>query len=171
MYERFLNCPHLTSGSVLKHILKRTGFTQRSLAEATGLLPQRINDFINDKRRISAEQSIAIEKALGIDVAGYFYTLQANHEIYLATLQISDRKTPNLKYIPESLFWDMNINKLDWQANAKSIIERVFSYGDDEAVQEIINFYSPVVVSAQLHKIKSTRFEMRRKKLMEKHRL
>ncbi len=76
MYERFLHCPNLTYGSVLKHILKRKRLTQRFLAESTGILPQRINDYINDRRKISPENSLSIEKALGIEIKGYFYLIQ-----------------------------------------------------------------------------------------------
>ena len=171
MYERFLDCPNLNSGSVLKHILKRKNMSQSHLAEVSGILQQRINDFINEKRRISADTSLAIERVLGIEIKGYFYKIQSNHEIFLAAEASADKSQPDLRFLRKSIFWDTDVSKIDWHKNAKTVIQRVFEYGDDEAIREIIRFYSPEVVSSQIKNIRLTRFPEQLKELIQKYKL
>lgn len=35
-------------------------------------------------------------------------------------------KTPNLSLLRKSLFWDTDINKIDWKKQYKAVIQRVF---------------------------------------------
>jgi hypothetical protein len=43
--------------------------------------------------------------------------------------------------IPVSLFWDVDVSKLDWERHKQLIIERVVQRGSLKAIQEITNHY------------------------------
>jgi hypothetical protein len=45
---------------------------------------------------------------------------------------------PNLK---RWLFWDQRYEEIDWQKQARSTIERVLVWGNDEEYEELIRFY------------------------------
>lgn len=160
---RFLQHHNLPAGAVLAHIAGHLGMTQQQLAEKTGLLPQRINDYIKSRRRISPEASLRLEKALGIDISGYFYLLQANHDIHIANLAGSHGSTPDLSQIRKAIFWDTDINTLDWESNSAFIIRRIIEYGDNNAIKEAIRFYGKSTISKTLDTISDTRLEDRRK--------
>lgn len=168
MYTRFLNYPNLPAGAVLRHMLKQQHMSQRQLSASTGILPQRINDYITGKRRMSVEISLIIEKALSIETKGFFYTLQANHDIYDA-VKSETRLIPDLSKIKKSIFWDTDINLLEWNSNRNSIIKRIFEYGDEQAITEIIRFYGVDIVKAILEKITEPRLQSRRSKNMDKY--
>ncbi|WP_300505630.1 helix-turn-helix transcriptional regulator [uncultured Duncaniella sp.] len=166
MYERFLKYHNLPSGAVLGHLLKRAHLTQRELSERTGILPQRINDFIVGRRRISADVSLKIESALSIDIEGFFYIIQCHHDVYNA---MNDRikevaDTPDLSKIRKAIFWDTALESIDWRGNRRAVVQRVFEYGDEESVGEIIRFYGKAVVEECLAGIKDVRLKERRDK-------
>ena len=77
MYEEYIKSEKTSAGKVLEHILRKAKITQKQLSIKTGIYPQRINELIKGKRNFTIQQSIDIEKALGIDIEGYFYKIQA----------------------------------------------------------------------------------------------
>jgi hypothetical protein len=42
----------------------------------------------------------------------------------------------------KALFWDTDIDKIDWQKHKNFVINRVFERGNEEQINEIIFFYS-----------------------------
>lgn len=169
MYTRFLSHNNLPAGAVLGHILKQQDMTQRQLSAATGILPQRINDYISGKRRISAEASLLLEQALSIKTKGFFYIIQANHDIHDAITLHSEDAIPDLTRIKKSIFWDTDISRLNWNSNRKSIIRRVFEYGDEQAIKEIIRFYGKNEVTDILTAITDPHLHQRRLANMQKY--
>ncbi|MDE5876361.1 MAG: helix-turn-helix domain-containing protein [Muribaculaceae bacterium] len=160
MYERFLQTPHLPAGAVLKHLLKRKGLSQHELALQIELTPQRINDIIAGRRRISASMALKIGKVLSLSPLGLLYILQCNHDLYLAN---SDSMlSPDITKIRKSFFWDTDLSKMDWQQNAYSVVKRIFEYGDELAIKEIIHFYGTEKVRALLASITDFRLAERR---------
>lgn len=159
-YLKFLKYPSLDVGSVIKYIMTRKGMTGRQLAKLCGLPPQRISDFMNNHRRISAEVSLAMENALGITENGYFYIIQSNHDVYETIRR--NRQTPDLNKISQHVFWDSDIAKINWQASRSRIIQRVFEYGDEQTINEIIRFYGRDIVKKILGDITDGRFANRR---------
>ena len=49
--------------------------------------------------------------------------------------------TPNLSIIRKSLFWDTDINKINWEKQYKAVIQRVFERGNEMEKNEIERFY------------------------------
>lgn len=107
-------------------------------------------------------------QALSIGTKGFFYIIQANHDIYDA-LGTYDTPTPDITKIKKSIFWDSDISSIDWNANRKAIIRRIFEYGDESAITEIIRFYGNEIVTATLASISDPRLQERRAHNMEKY--
>ena len=55
--------------------------------------------------------------------------------------QHSSNGTPNLSKLRAGLFWDTDINTIDWQGQKRAVIERVIERGSEEEKVEIKRFY------------------------------
>ena len=141
MYENYLTYHHIPCGAVLDRIRAKEHLTQRELASRSEIPYQRINDFIANRRRISPENSLKLEKALGVDHQCFFYQIQTNYEIFLATKRLSEQLTPDKSKYRKVLFWDTDFDTLDWQRNSEWVIQRVFEYGNKSEIEETISFY------------------------------
>lgn len=169
MYEQYLQMPNLPTGAVLNRILVKEKFNQRQLAERSGILYQRICDYIANRRRITIEASLKLEQALGVGIAGFFYRIQTNHDIYTQmNRQMSDYH-PDLSHYRKALFWDTSIDRLDWRQNRRWIIRRVFEYGSDSEIRETIRFYGKDTVVNELRSMKETRKADVREKQIDKY--
>lgn len=135
-YKKMMSVP---AGAVLRHVLKGLGMSQRALAKACGMPPQHINAYINGKRRFSVSASIAIESAVGIDEAGFFYRHQAMHDVHVAV--VASEPTPDLQRLRRATFWDVDLTKVRWKNSIKWALRRVLEYGTSQEVSEIIRFY------------------------------
>lgn len=162
-YDNYLHTPHIPAGAVLRHIIDRHDISQRELAKSAGLPPQRLSDFVNGRRRISVAASFLLEKALSIDIKGYFYMLQTNNDIYEAQVDTAHTDSPNLKHIKKSLFWDTDMADIDWRGNSASIIKRIFEYGDRDAVFEASRYYGIDLITETLNSDNDSRFAARRR--------
>ncbi len=162
MYELYLEYHHIPAGAILQRILHKENMNQKQLAAISGLRPQRINDFILGKRRINAEFSFQLETALRIDLPGYFYILQANHDIFTTYEKHTYRSAPDISKIRKTIFWDTDFKKIDWEKNYRSIIRRIFEYGDKTAITEIKEFYGIDRIVSVLNTIKDGRLADRR---------
>lgn len=75
---------YYSAGQLLKIQLHRAGIKPIELAQMLEIPHQRIYEYLNDKRRLTVEASVKIEKALHMrGEKGYFYRMQARHDIYL----------------------------------------------------------------------------------------
>lgn len=45
---------------------------------------------------------------------------------------------PNL---PDRLFWEVNLQTIDWQKAYEPVIERVLDRGSDQEIDELVRFY------------------------------
>ena len=156
MYENYLTYHHIPCGAVLDRIRAKEHLTQRELASRSEIPYQRINDFIANRRRISPENSLKLEKALGIEYQCFFYQLQTNYEIFLATSNLSEQSQPNKSKYRKVLFWDTDFDAVDWQHNSEWIIQRVFEYGNKSEIEETIRFYGKSKIAKVLHSIKGS---------------
>ena len=53
----------------------------------------------------------------------------------------SPRSIPNLENLRNILFWDTDINKIDWQKQSTAVIKRVLERGNDIEKKTILDFY------------------------------
>jgi len=57
---------------------------------------------------------------------------------------------PNLSILRNILFWDTDINRIDWEKHSKFVIQRVFERGNEAEKEEITRFYGLEKVNAVL---------------------
>ena len=107
----------------------------------SGIYPQRISELIKGTRNFTIQQSIDIEKALGIGIEGYFYKIQANYEVYAFLTEKELTQHPDLSKFSTALFWDTRIEKINWIKNKEWVIQRIFEYGNSQEINEAIRFY------------------------------
>lgn len=157
MYEQYLQLNNIPCGAVLNRIMTKEGISQSQLAERSGIVRQRICDYLANRRRITVEASLNLEKALRIGIAGFFYRIQANHDIYTCVKEQAMNNHPNLKHYRKALFWDTNMETLDWERNQLWIIRRVFEYGSEEEILETLRFYGKDIVKEVLSSITDER--------------
>lgn len=169
MYDQYLTYHHIPCGAVLDRIRAKEHLTQRELASRSAIPYQRINDFIANRRRISTENSLRLEKALGIVRQCFFFQIQTNHEIYIATSHLSEQSVPDKSKYRKALFWDTDFETLDWQRNAEWIIQRVFEYGNESEIKETIQYYGEKKIVDVLLSIQDTWNEENRKINMKKY--
>ena len=142
MYDSYMKMEMVPAGAILDHIVSKQQRTKTEIAALAGLIPQRLNDLIKGNRRFTPQVSIALEKALGIDQRGFFYLLQTNHDIYLAKrTEMDNRRTPNLRVLTKTTFWDVDVSKIDWLRAQQWALRRVLEYGNAEEIRELDRFY------------------------------
>lgn len=155
MYEEYITAKMTPAGKVLEHILRKAKITQKELSTETGVYPQRINELIKGKRDFTIEQSLNIEKALGIGIEGYFYIIQANYQVYAYITEKERSQHPDLSKFSTALFWDTRIEKINWIKNKEWVIQRIFEYGNQQEIEEAIRFYGKDTLKAILPTINS----------------
>lgn len=75
--------------------------------------------------------------------------------------------TPNLTLIRKALFWDTDINKIDWNKQYKAVIQRVFERGNEEEKLEIKRFYGDSVIEKALSENKRQSYTIYKNKPLE----
>ena len=136
----YLNMSSVPAGAILYRLTQQKHMHQTTLAQKTGLIPQRINDLIMGRRRFTPQNSIILEQALDISLQGFFYKIQANHDIYQAQLADNQPK-PNLSLLSQTTFWDVDLSKIEWMKSKDWVIRRVLEYGTKEEIEELHRFY------------------------------
>lgn len=51
------------------------------------------------------------------------------------------QSTTNITTLRKSLFWDTDINKIDWSKQYKAVIQNIFERDNETERKEIIRFY------------------------------
>lgn len=127
----------LRPGILIDRKLRAGGLSRKELSCRTGIRYARICEIISGARKMTLEQSLKLEQALGYE-EGFLMILQLYHDI--RCLQ-QPSPTPDLSKLSPALFWDTKIEKIDWQRHKRAVIERVMAYGNEQERAEIIRFY------------------------------
>jgi plasmid maintenance system antidote protein VapI len=138
--DTYLNMSSVPAGAILYRIAQKKHIHQNTLAQKAGLIPQRINDLIMGRRRFTPQNSFVLEQALDINVHGFFYKIQANHDIYQAQLAYSQPK-PDISLLSQTTFWDVDLSKVEWMRCQDWAIRRVLEYGSRREIKELYRFY------------------------------
>ena len=83
--------------------------------------------------------SLKTEDFLNLE-EGFILTLQAFYEIKKAKEQLDTTKPDSTKIRP-ILFWDTDIDKIQWHKEKESVIKRVSERGNEQEKEEIRRFY------------------------------
>lgn len=134
-------------GIVLERELEKRSLKKRPFALSIGEYPQTINDITKGKRNIPVGLALKIERKLQLE-EGSIVLLQSYYDIKREKDKM--KETPMLSALRKSLFWDTDINNIDWNRQHKAVINRVFERGNEVERNETIRFYGKDKVEAAL---------------------
>lgn len=137
--SRFEKYKGIHPGVVLARELKKRSIRQRPFALDIGEHPQTFNAIINGRRDLNTALALKIEKALSIE-EGTLMILQVFHYIKKEKEKIQNDK-PDLSLFRKSLFWDTDINKIDWLRQYRAVVQRVLERGNKQEIDELERFY------------------------------
>lgn len=130
----------LHPGIVLERKLKERKLSKGRFALLINEYPQTLGAITKGKRKMNTALALKIEKELGL-AEGFFMTLQVFHDIRQEKRKMSGKTHPGLSKLRRGLFWDTDIEKIDWQRQKRAVIQRVFERGNDKEKAEITRFY------------------------------
>lgn len=149
MIKQFEKYKGIHPGIVLDRELKKRSIKQRPFALSLGEHPQTFNAITKGKRGISTALALKIERQLGLE-EGTLVILQAYYDIQKIK-EKEIKNTPDLNILSKALFWDTDIQHIDWERQYKAVIQRVLERGNENDKNEIIRFYGAEKVSQALH--------------------
>jgi plasmid maintenance system antidote protein VapI len=153
-------------GLILGRELQRRLVEKLHFAHSIDELPQTIEAIIKGEKSINASLSLKIEQALGFE-EGYFIVLQAYYDIKVEKLKQNLR--PDISKLRTVLFWDTDINNINWIAYKKAVIQRVFERGNDDEKREITRFYSKPEIDKVLNVLKQNGYTIHHKAEKNEH--
>jgi plasmid maintenance system antidote protein VapI len=127
-------------GLALERELKKRGLAKGPFALSINEFPQNISAIAKGKRGMNTPLAMRIEKALGLE-EGFFMTLQVFYEIKEEKRRQEEPIKPNLKLLRLALFWDTQLDKIDWKRQKRAVVERVWERGNEHEKAEISRFY------------------------------
>ncbi|MDF0718181.1 plasmid maintenance system antidote protein [Muricauda sp. 334s03] len=141
-------------GQVLKRELKKRSLKQRPFVLSIGEHPQTLNAIIGQRRDLNTALALRIEDKLGLQ-EGSLVLLQAFYDIKKEK-EGQRAKTPDFSILRKSLFWDTDIETMDWGRKYKAVIRRLLERGNDQEKKEISRFYGAKKVAAVASSINAT---------------
>jgi addiction module HigA family antidote len=141
-------------GLVLDRKLKERKMRKRGFALSIGEYPQTISAITKAKRGINTSLALKLEHALGLE-EGYFMTLQVFYDIKEEKRKQQKNTPPDFSLIRRGLFWDTDINKIDWYAKRRAVIERILERGNDLEKNEIKRYYGDAVFQTVVDNLKT----------------
>lgn len=139
----------LHPGIVLERELKKRKLAKGQFAHSINEHPQTLGAITKGKRNMNTALALKIEHALGIE-EGYFMILQIFFEIKEEKQKQYAGKSPDLPKLRSILFWDTQMEKIDWQKQKRAVIQRVFERGNEQEKQEVNRFYGKAIVDQVL---------------------
>lgn len=140
-------------GFVLERELEKRKLRKGQFALSLGEFPQTLTAITKGKRKMNTALALKIENLLGIE-EGYFMVLQVYYDIELEKKkQNKSQKNlmPHIELLRPVLFWDTDMNKIDWQKQKRAIIKRIFERGNDMEKKEIERFYGTETINSILN--------------------
>jgi len=129
-------------GAILERELEKRNIKKGPFAISLQQYPQVINEITKKRRGMTASLALKIDRALGFE-EGTMYLLQAYYEtkLELDKETTASQKKPDLSLLRKALFWDTDIEKIDWDKQYKAVIQRVFERGNNAEKTELFKFY------------------------------
>lgn len=126
-------------GLIIERELKLRKMQKSMLAKAIDEHPQTIGGITKARRNLNTALALKIEKFLQLE-EGILMVLQTWYDIEKVKKQ-QYNNLPNLSKLRSALFWDTNLNSINWEKQKKAVIKRVFERGNENEKNEIIRFY------------------------------
>jgi plasmid maintenance system antidote protein VapI len=136
-------------GLILEHELKKRGIVKRQFAHSVNEHPQTFQAITKGQRKLPLELSFRIDDALNLE-QGTMLFMQTFYEIAEHNKRHELFKPILLNRLRQGLFWDTDINQIDWNKQSNAIIRRVYERGNEEEQQAIREYYGDRVVKKAL---------------------
>lgn len=146
-------------GIILERELKNRKLRKGPFAMSINEYPTIISDITNGKRKMNTDLALRIEHALGFE-EGFFMILQVLYDIKEIKENQSKEYRPDLSKFRKVVFWDTDINKINWADQKRAIIERIYERGNDEEKAEINRFYGKETINEILSEDQHTKYTM-----------
>lgn len=127
-------------GAVIERELKKRKLAQRPFALSLPEHPQTFNALLKGKRSLNAALALRIERVLGLE-EGTLLMLQCFYDIEKEKKKMAQMHKPDLSRIRRTIFWDTDINAINWEKQARPVIKRIFDRGNMAEKREITRFY------------------------------
>jgi len=137
-HQKALLLKGIPPGSVIAHALKRQGISQHAFAKLIDVYPQSLNAIIKQKRKLNYNLSLKIEAYFNWE-KGSLMILQVLYD--LKKIEQQSHAKIDIKAFRPALFWDTDLQKINWSKNKKAIIKRILSRGNEQEKQAIKDFY------------------------------
>lgn len=134
-------------GLILQRELDKRKISKSRFALMIQEYPQTLGAITNGKRDMNTGLALRIEEALNLE-EGFLMMLQVFYDI--KKLRLIAQQTPNLKVLRPALFWDTDVNKIDWHKQKKAIIKRAWERGNEQEKAEIERFYGEDAITEAL---------------------
>lgn len=135
-------------GFYLERELIRRNLRKGRFAISIQEYPQTLVSVIKGKRRMNTALALKIEEAIGLE-EGFLMTLQVFYDIEKEKKKQHSRK-PDLSKIRPVLFWDTELENINWISQKTAVIQRVFERGNDEEKSEMLRFYGKDTIETVL---------------------
>lgn len=132
-------------GLVLERELKQRNLRKSRFALSLQEFPQTLVSITKGKRKMNTSLALKIEHALGIE-EGYFMILQVYYDIEEEKRK-QNTEHPDLTKLRPILFWDTQMEKINWEKQKKAVVKRIFERGNETEKKEITRFYSKETVN------------------------
>ena len=152
-------------GSVLKWALERDRMRSSELADSIGEHRQTISAILKEKRNINPSISIKLSSYFDVP-SDYFMMLQASYDVKQLLIENKVRSLDPTKF-RKVVFWDTNMEELDWDKNSKFIIQRVMERGNKQEIQEIVSHYGKSRIEREIKAFGGSRLQRFERKLAE----
>ncbi len=139
MNDKIILLKGIHPGIYLDRELRRANIKKGPFAILLNEYPQTLVAITKGRRRMNTKLAIKIEEALNMD-EGTLMILQVYHDI-AREKERTKRSIPDLNILRPALFWDTDINSINWEKQKQSVIKRVFSRGNRSEKDEITRFY------------------------------
>lgn len=146
MEKSFEKYKGIHPGKVLSRILEPTGIKKAEFARSIRTYPQTLNEILKGKRKLPIELSLRIDSALGYP-EGTFAELQTYFEIKNAKKKMSEYH-PDLEQIRSVVFWDTEIESIDFKTQIKGVIDRILERGNEQEKEVIYDFYGEEIIKS-----------------------
>jgi plasmid maintenance system antidote protein VapI len=137
-------------GLILAHELQKRGLVQRQFARSVDEHPQTFNAIAKGKRKLTPALSFKIDDALQLEqgtmlfMQTFYEIAEYNRQQELSGPKLSDQLRPGL-------FWDTDMEHIDWKLQSSAIIRRVYERGNTEEQQAVQAYYGNKLIQKALN--------------------
>jgi antitoxin HigA-1 len=126
-------------GIILDRKIKERKLSKGRFALMINEYPQTLGAITKGKRSMNTSLALKIEQELDL-AEGFLMTLQVFYDIKQEKRKI-EKARPDFSKLRRGLFWDTNMERIDWQLQKRAVIQRVFERGNSTEKKEITRFY------------------------------